>query len=297
MESLITFLDATMKKTAPFMKDVVLRNKMQNGNIWTNEFEEMLQVFYTDAGIENAVKGYVQFVMDTLRLQNKFEKDGIYIYKKYDDAVAEVYHNKDYMLSQYLPGLMLSHYLWPHHYRQSHYFREKFLPLVALSDEKHMYDVGVGTGFYSRISLTDIPQLRINAFDISDASIEFSRRHVNAFGVSERWSINKLNILENKIMEKFPFLISVEVLEHLDDPISFLSALRGMLQKNGVAFITAALTAPHADHIFLYRDCREVIDQLTQAGFTLIEFKEEYAYQPKVGVFVPRVASFIVKNL
>ncbi len=292
----IKLLDDSIKKIAPFMKDLVSKNQILFGESWSKEFDEMLKVFYSENGIEKSARGYVQFAMESLRLQKRFEKENRYIEKSFNEAAATVYHNKDYMMTQYLPGLMLSHYLWPHHYRQSHYFRSKFLPLISVHQEKTMYDVGIGTGFYSRISLMDIPELRVEAIDISESSIEFSRRHVEAFGVGERWNAQKLNILENSPAQKWPFLISVEVLEHLEDPTSFLKALRGLLQQNGVAFITAALTAPHEDHIYLYRDCREVIDQLTTAGFKLLEFKEEYAYQPKVGVMAPRVASFIVRN-
>ncbi len=289
-------LDDAIKKIAPFMKDLVSKNQSLYGELWAKEFEEMLRIFYSESGIEPSAKGYVQFAMESLRLQKKFEKENRYVEKNYDDAAATVYHNKSYMLSQYLPGLMLSHYLWPHHYRQSHYFRDKFLPFIANHNEKFMYDVGIGSGFYSRISLTHIRDLRVEAIDISESSIEFSHRHVTAFGVSDRWNAHKLNILEKVPTKKLPFLISVEVLEHLENPTRFLKALRELLQKGGVAFITAALTAPHEDHIYLYRDCREVIDQLTEAGFKLLEFKEEYAYQPKIGVAAPRVASFIVRN-
>jgi hypothetical protein len=40
-----------------------------------------------------------------------------------------------------------------------------------------------------------------------------------------------------------------------------------MLRPAGRAFITAAITAPNADHIYLYEDVAAVEAQLVEAGF------------------------------
>ena len=61
------------------------------------------------------------------------------------------------------------------------------------------------------------------------------------------------------------------------------------------ADITAALTAPNADHIFLYESSGQVIDQLKQAEFAVVSFLEGRAYGPKAGEPVPRVAAFLVR--
>jgi hypothetical protein len=58
--------------------------------------------------------------------------------------------------------------------------------------------------------------------------------------------------------------------------------------------VTAAITAPNADHIYLYWKPDDVIGQLRQAGFTVEDFVEEYAYEGAPGEHVPRVAAFIV---
>ena len=86
------------------------------------------------------------------------------------------------------------------------------------------------------------------------------------------------------------------MIEHLENPVEFLTGLRAMLKPGGSAFVTTALTAPNADHIYLYNECSEVVDQLEKAGFLVVdEFKEERAYEPRIeDEAVPRIAAFIV---
>jgi 2-polyprenyl-3-methyl-5-hydroxy-6-metoxy-1,4-benzoquinol methylase len=81
--------------------------------------------------------------------------------------------------------------------------------------------------------------------------------------------------------------VSVEVLEHLEDPPAFLRALYGMLRKGGVGYITAAINAPNADHIYLYRSIEEVLKEIEAAGFKMIEHAEYLGYVPKPGESVP----------
>jgi hypothetical protein len=61
------------------------------------------------------------------------------------------------------------------------------------------------------------------------------------------------------------------------------------------AFITAAVNAAHADHIYLYRNASEVLSHLVEAGFTLDQYFVGAAYKPaSPGVPVPEAAAFIV---
>ncbi len=98
----------------------------------------------------------------------------------------------------------------------------------------------------------------------------------------------------NAGLEPLPVVQCIEVLEHLSDPQTFLDHLRKMLLPGGHGFITAALTAPNADHIDLYWTPQDVIDQLESAGFKVEDHIEELAYEGAPGEIVPKVAAFIV---
>ena len=294
--SSVNQFETILQETAPYMASAVEKGRIEFGQTWESRLEESLKkIFKNDPKrLKHAAEGYARFALDSMRLQKRFEKEKIYIPKTFSQAAEEVYNNREYMFDLYLPGIFLSHYLWPHHYRQLCYFVESFVPLVAKYQKPEYCEVGVGTGFYSRMMLDSNEFIQGNVFDISPHSLDFAKNHVAAFGFGNRWSYEHRNILENPPDKKWPVLISVEVLEHLEDPLKFLKALRKILASEGTAFITAAITAPNEDHIYLYNNYQEIIDQLEEAGFSIFDFKEEIAYEPKHDEPVPRIASFIV---
>ena len=125
--------------------------------------------------------------------------------------------------------------------------------------------------------------------------MSYARRQIECFDFANRWRGHIRDVVSDPPDETWPFLVSVEVLEHLEDPAAFLKALRRMLQRGGRGFITAAITAANADHIYLYNNCDEVIAQLKEGeGFELVEYQEEIAYAPRRDEPVPRLGAFIV---
>lgn len=293
---MIERFERSLAGIAPYMAGAVARSRALFGPDWEEDFEKTLAPLFADDpdALEKAIKGYVRFALDATRLQKKFERDRVYAPKSYEEASSEVYHNEEYMNSLYIPGILLSHYLWKHHYNQLIYFRNTFAPLVKKSKTQEFCDIGIGSGFYSRQMLALGPEVRGKAFDISEPAVRYATHHLQRFGLLDRWEYELRDVVAVPPEAQWPFLVSVEVLEHLEDPTTFLRALRRMLRPGGHGFITAAITAPNADHIYLYNDSREVRDQLVEAGFQVLQFQEDIAYKPKKDEPVPRLAAFIV---
>ncbi len=288
-------LRAALRKSFPFNADHVERGLATFGEAWASELDVLLgRMFQGEGSIELAAKGYCDFVLDGMRLMKKFEKTGAYVAKTYAEAASEVYHNRDYMIDLYLPGNLLSHYLWPHHYRQLVFVRNSFIADLRASAAPSFFDVGIGTGFYSRVLLDEVPQARGVGFDISEFSIEYTRKQVDAYGCGDRYELRRQDVMAKPVGDVAPFVVCVEVLEHLEDPLAMLRALRTLVAPGGKAFITAALTAPNADHIYLYRNAEEVLHQLREAGFRLEQYFVAAAYTPRVHEPVPTIAAFIV---
>jgi SAM-dependent methyltransferase len=230
-------------------------------------------------------------------LQKRFDKTGRYEPKTYDQAAAEVYQNEQYMHTLYLPGIYLSHFLWRHHFIQHLYFLDQFVPKVKAHGGTTYYDVGVGTGFYLREMLRRIPGLRGHGFDLSPSSLSYTDRMVTAFGLRDRCTLNLQNILTDPPSPPASFLTNVEVLEHLEDPLAFLKGLNKLLAPGGLGMITAAVTAPNADHIYLYSSVDELVAQAREAGFIVIDSREDKAYEPRrPNESVPRNAIVIVSK-
>ena len=265
------------------------------GPQWAADFEQtLMDVCADDLALEAAAKGYSAFAFDSMRRQKAFEVTREYPHKTYAEAAGEVYFNADHMMREYLPGLLLSHFLWPHHYRQLQFFDFAFAGAMRLSAQQQFAEVGVGTAVYSRRLLAMLPESTGKGYDISPSSCQFAKQHIEAAGVQSRYTMNEQDIIAQPIAP-VPWLVCVEVLEHLEQPVEFLKALRAGLAQGGKAFITAALNAAHTDHIYLYRNGEEVWEHLRAAGFTLEQSFVAAAYAtPGPGVPVPLAAAYVV---
>ena len=293
----VSMIREVLRNEAPYLVGVINKQRGEFGVEWLQEFERDLAVFFASdmSKLCLATQGYIKFALDGMLLQKRFDKTGQYEVKTYDQAAAEVYQNEQYMQSLYLPGIYLSHFLWRHHFIQHVYFLKEFIPRVKAHGGATYYDVGVGTGFYLREMLQRVPGLKGMGFDLSPSSLSYSRQMVTAFGLQDRCTFNLQDILKNPPKQAASFLTNVEVLEHLEDPLGFLKGLNTMLESGGLAMITAAVTAPNADHIYLYNSVAELVSQVKEAGFTVIDSREDKAYEPKKpNESVPRNAIVIV---
>lgn len=290
-------VETVLRERAPYLASIVQKQGTEFGQPWFAEFDRELRTFFGDDAtrLANAVQGYIKFALDGMLLQKRFDKTKRYEPKSFETAAAEVYQNPDYMFNLYLPGIYLSHFLWRHHYRQHIFFIERFLPLVVGHGGLRFYDIGVGTGFYSKEMLRFVPRLRGEGFDLSQFSLTYTQRMVGAFGVGDRYRCGIRDITTPPPPNPAPFILNVEVLEHLEDPLSFLKALNRLLETSGYGMITAAVTAPNADHIYLYNSAQEVVAQVEEAGFRIMEYREDRAYEPtKPSESVPVNAAIIV---
>lgn len=292
----IELSNTLLTKNYRFSQNIINTAINTFGTTWEKEFEELLSnLFPTEKKLDAAFKGYAAFAMDAIRKQKKFEIERVYENKTYAQAASEVYHNEEYMMSQYLPGLLLSHYLWVHHYRQITFFKSFFLSQMEIGNASKFCEVGIGTGIFSRITLGEMPNIEGTGFDISQSSKTFAENHIAAFGMSDRYSIELRDVVKDPVLDEFDWLICVEVLEHLEEPVEFLKNLRSMIKNGGKAFITAALNAPNEDHIYLYENTEQVAHQLEEAGFAIEQSFHGLAYKPaKIGLPVPSAAAFIV---
>jgi len=265
------------------------------GPAWEAAFEQLLAHVYRDPeAMADAVRGYAAFAVDSMRRQRRFESAREYPAKTFAEAAEEVYLNDEYMHTQYLPGLLLSHYLWSHHYLQLQYFEHFFLPSLAAQAQPRFAEVGIGTGVYSRIALQVVPAAQGFGYDLSPVSVRFTRAHLEAFGLLGRYDTGLRNVIEQPPEDQVSHVICVEVLEHLEDPVALLRGLKNMTTPDGKLFITAALNAANADHIYLYRNAEEVLVQAEEAGLHVEQYFFANAYPaPKRGVPVPSAMAMV----
>jgi 2-polyprenyl-3-methyl-5-hydroxy-6-metoxy-1,4-benzoquinol methylase len=286
---------ALIEAQARFARTSIPRASAEFGPEWDDAFEQLLAHLYRDpVALADAVKGYAAFAVDSMRRQSRFEREREYPAKTFAEAAQEVYFNDEYMHTQYLPGLLLSHYLWSHHYRQLQYFERFFVPSLAAQAQPRFAEVGIGTGVYSRTALQAVPSAQGFGYDLSPVSVKFTRAHLDAFGLLGRYDTDLRNVIDQPPQEKVGHVICVEVLEHLEDPVALLRGLKAMTAEGGQLFITAALNAANADHIYLYRNAEEVLAQAAEAGLHVEHYFFANAYPaPQPGVPVPGAMAMV----
>lgn len=292
----LDLIDTTFRTKYRFASGSVDRCILLFGETWADEFEKVISsLFPNPEKLVAAVKGYANFAMQSMRLQAKFERERKYMAKTHEQAASEVYFNEQHMMQEYLPGLLISHFLWPHHYRQLQFFESAFVQSMQVAGATSFMEVGIGTGLYSSLMLRKLPKVTGIGLDISPSSKKFTEAQMKALNLDYRYHVVLRDVTTTPMDPKASWLVCVEVLEHLDDPVAFLRGLRRNMEPGARAFITAALNAAHTDHIYLYRNANEVLAQLIEVGFTLEQSFVGSAYKPtSPGVPVPEAAAFIV---
>lgn len=296
--SRVRALERRLEVRFPYFAKTIGKRIDDFGAGWEADFESELARFFgpDDAALTKAVDGYGAFALDALKLQKIFDKERQYRPKRYEDVAKDVYHSERYMFDLYLPGILLSQFLWPHHYRQLMFFRERFVPLARSMSPGVYFDIGVGTGFYSKEMLERLPGLRGKGFDISAHSLAHTRKMLERWNLADRYECRLENILEFDDPVLADCITSVEVLEHLEDPPAFLRALHRMLRTGGIGYVTAAINAPNADHIYLYTCRDDVAAEIRGAGFSIVDSDEYFGFVPRGDESVPSGAVFIVRK-
>lgn len=298
MDVLVQEFHSRLKAKYPPFAGIVERDYATFGDPWAQAFSRDLETMFgppDDLRWEEAIRGYVLFSLDALRSQKFFEDNGRYKASNYAEVKRDYWDNPEFMLVNYLPGMFISYYLWPHHYRLLRYYVDEIVPHVVERGGDHFCEVGTGTAVYSRATLDRVPGSRGTGYDISPHSLSFGARVLKAFGVDDRYSLELRDIVASPPAPT-DYVICQEVLEHLEDPETFVGALHAMVEPGGLAYITAAVTAGHSDHIYLFNSAAEVQAMLERAGFSILLERTEVAESANVGALAPRVSCFLCER-
>ena len=292
-------LCGAMQARFPVLASVWMQAHDRFGEAWLPDCIRNIERLYgvidepLSAPLQEMLDGYAEFAADAMRNQVHYERTGRYRASSYAEVAATCYHNEEHMTRRYLPGMYVSHYLWPQHYHMLKGFTEVLLPRVRHS--RLFFEVGVGCGVYSRCTLETLPDVQGIGFDISEYALNFTADVVAAAGLRARYQTVRQDI-RHGYRDLADFLVCQEVLEHLENPGEFCSWLRNMIRPGGWAYITAALNAAHSDHIFHFRDPAQLEAMLRDAGLQPVHLQEECAPGNKPRHLTPSLAGFLCQR-
>jgi len=219
----------------------------------------------TGAGAATHCRDYRWLCGEFLKEEIHFRRTGEYRLQSFAEATREVYDNTPFM-SRYMNGVLVSQLYWPNHAKTIISFQRDFLPGCPARDR--YLEIGPGHGLFAALAARHSAARQIDAWDVSRASLDQTRKCLAALGLSDRVNLGERDVQSAlPAGELFDSIVVNEVLEHLDDPSVVLQQLYRLTAPGGRAFIGIPVNSPAPDHVYLLRHPEEVETMVLEAGF------------------------------
>jgi 2-polyprenyl-3-methyl-5-hydroxy-6-metoxy-1,4-benzoquinol methylase len=161
--------------------------------------------------------------------------------------------------------------MWVNHTRMLRFYVETFVPL--LPDHAHVLEIGPGHGLLAAVLLGARPDVRYSGIDISPRSISYSADAFAAAGIAaDRYDLAVADACDDPPLgtgDAFAGAVCCEVLEHVDEPITLLGALRRRVEPGAPAFLSTVANMEAEDHVFLFHDEEHIRSALRDGGFAV----------------------------
>jgi 2-polyprenyl-3-methyl-5-hydroxy-6-metoxy-1,4-benzoquinol methylase len=196
-------------------------------------------------------------------------RTGSYRLTHFEDAVREVYSNREFM-ARYMNGLLISQVWWENHTRVIDYYSRDFLA-TNVDGYAHL-EIGPGHGLLLYYAAGDPRAGSVTAWDLSDASLDATRDALTRLKVPREVRLEKRNLFDSAPgQQRFDSIVLSEVCEHLEDPHSALVKLRDHLTPRGKLFVNVPVNSPAPDHIYLLRTPEEAVEMVRGSGYDITE--------------------------
>jgi 2-polyprenyl-3-methyl-5-hydroxy-6-metoxy-1,4-benzoquinol methylase len=275
MDKPLDYIVAKIAELNPLHSKKIKKNLKKKDDLFFSKAEEFLSRYNTllkneDKSLDFAIDCYLHMISDINYETVQFMESGEYSSKSFNEVNQRVYNNPDVM-DYYMHGLLLSQFLWSHHYDILLSFIET---IRANKNNIHRYlEVGGGHGLYISEAIKILPEnTEFTVVDISKSSLDLAQKLVPG---------NKANFIVSDIFlynpaQKFDFITMGEVLEHVEDPVALLKRLEELLSDKGKIYITTPTNAPTIDHIYLFKNADDIREVIARAGLKIE--KEECIY-------------------
>jgi 2-polyprenyl-3-methyl-5-hydroxy-6-metoxy-1,4-benzoquinol methylase len=211
-----------------------------------------------------------------------FRRTGAYRLSRFEDAVTEIYSNRDFM-HRYMNFLLLSHVVWDNHARALDHFESVYLPSLP-AGTRHL-EIGPGHGLLLHLACNAPSVAEVTAWDVSQTSIDFARRCLAAMGGAGRANLVQQDLFDAPLDPRpFESVVLAEVLEHLENPLLALKSVARHMAAGGHLWIHVPINSPAPDHLYLLRTPEEAVELVSAAGFEPLDC----AFFPMTGTTLER---------
>lgn len=165
--------------------------------------------------------------------------------------------------------------------------REGFKP-------QHMADAGSGFGQYVHYLSRNYPEAHITGLDIKQEQIDDCNQFFNKLGKQDLVKFEYADLTRMDIKEAYDLVLSVDVMEHIEDDRGVMKHLYQALKPGGYLFISTPSdqggSDVHHEHDLSFIDehvrdgygVEEITEKLQGAGFSDIKVKYSYGKPGKI---------------
>lgn len=258
---------------SPMQKKRILKFLREQDDFYWEEADKFGAMLFRYLEGENipfdyAVETYMDLCAETVAEQMSFMKTGKYSCILSADACKDVYSNPEKMKS-YMHGVLLTQFLWKNHFLMMKFYLRDVLGSIR---PKECLEIGVGHGLLLSRAINKFPEARFRVVDISPISIAMANKIIR-YQTDYHKDIEFIesDIREFSTENKFDYVIMGEVLEHVEDPLSLLRAVKGLLSPDGCFYMTTCANCPAIDHVYCFNSVEEIIDMIHEGGFRVLK--------------------------
>jgi SAM-dependent methyltransferase len=206
-----------------------------------------------------------------LQERASFLRTGQYSNVSFAEVEQRVYSDPKIM-EYHMYGLVFAQFLWSDQFERFRFFREN-LPARRPYISSYL-EIGGGHALYVSEAVRLLaPTTTFDMVDVSATSLRLAR----GMSQQERIQYHLMDFFDFPGGRTFEFITIGEVIEHVERPLKMLQKVRGLLSKDGRAYVTTPANAPMIDHIHLFHDAAEIRDLIREAGFEIESERTCYA--------------------
>ena len=225
---------------------------------------------HAPGGLERLCSDY-QFMCEKLILPEElyFRRHGKYRLTTQAEAQREVYANAPYM-QRYVNGIVISHVMWSNHSQAFDSYVSRYLQLLPPNSD-HL-EIGPGHGLLLYFAAASSRIGSVTGWDVSPTSIESTKSTLSALGVTRSVNLVLQNLFDEPTdvtAKRYDSIVLSEVLEHVEDPVAALRAIKGWLKPGGRVWVNVPANSPAPDHLFLVTSLEHACKLVAEAGLEI----------------------------
>lgn len=265
------------------------------GNFFIKQYLEFCKK--VNKSLDYGIESYMWMINMMIFEQIQLVKTGEYSCKSFEDANRNVYNNPE-LMDKYMHGLMMSQFLWKHHYKVLEFYLNSVKKYGQDKQIESYLEIGAGHGLFLAEAISILGKnVKYGCLDISEASLNIAKNFIEVDNVD----FIQANIFEYDSNLKYDFISMGEVIEHVEDPVRLINSLSKLLTSQGHAFITTPTNAGTIDHIYLFRNKGEIIEVINKAGFNVVEdfyiYSEEMDEERAEKLKIPMMYAAVIKKI